>query len=198
MRLTLVRHGETEENKNDICQGQLPGKLSEDGLAQVKKLALRLKDETFDIVYCSDLQRCKDTCAEIMKFHPDVKVEYSKEIRESSKGVIEGLSHADCDKYYEEHGLTYGKDVAPGGETYNQLCERVLGFYDKIVEKHHGQRVLWVGHGGSIYPVVAKLKSIDFEEAASNLFIHNTSVTIIKIDDNKEHALHLVDCTEHL
>ena len=48
MRLILTRHGETEENVADIIQGHLPGKLSEKGIAQVKKVAKRLKDEKID------------------------------------------------------------------------------------------------------------------------------------------------------
>ena len=40
MRLILTRHGETEENATGIRQGHLPGKLSEKGIEQAKKLAL--------------------------------------------------------------------------------------------------------------------------------------------------------------
>ena len=44
MKLFLVRHGETEENQQGIMQGHMPGRLSEIGKLQAKKLALRLKN----------------------------------------------------------------------------------------------------------------------------------------------------------
>jgi len=56
-RLIFVRHGETEENKAKIVQGQKHGKLSEEGLEQAKKVAERLKDEKIDFIYSSDLDR---------------------------------------------------------------------------------------------------------------------------------------------
>ena len=45
MNLIITRHGETKENKLGIIQGHLPGKLSRKGIKQVKKVALRLKNE---------------------------------------------------------------------------------------------------------------------------------------------------------
>ena len=45
MKLIIVRHGETEENKIGIIQGHLPGTLSVIGIEQAQKIALRLKDE---------------------------------------------------------------------------------------------------------------------------------------------------------
>ena len=45
MKLILVRHGETEENKLKIFQGHTHGVLSSTGIEQAKKLAFRLKDE---------------------------------------------------------------------------------------------------------------------------------------------------------
>ena len=77
MRLIMVRHGETEENRDSITQGQTPGHLTKLGKSQAKKLGERLASDNFDIIYCSDLLRCKDTCAEISKHHPSVPVVYS-------------------------------------------------------------------------------------------------------------------------
>ena len=66
MKLTFVRHGETEENVKNIIMSQLNGKLTKGGLEQARKLAKRLANEKFDIIYCSDSQRTKDTAKEII------------------------------------------------------------------------------------------------------------------------------------
>jgi broad specificity phosphatase PhoE len=69
MRLIIIRHGETNDNANGICQGQNDSPLSENGIAQAKSLALRFKDRKIDAVYSSDLQRAANTALEILKFH---------------------------------------------------------------------------------------------------------------------------------
>ena len=53
MRLILARHGETQENVADICQGQSNGCLTEWGRFQAHKLGERLKDREIDVFYCS-------------------------------------------------------------------------------------------------------------------------------------------------
>ena len=57
IELILSRHGETEENKLHIMQGQLPGHLSELGKQQAKALAETLDKEELDVIVCSDLAR---------------------------------------------------------------------------------------------------------------------------------------------
>ena len=64
MRLILVRHGETNENKNKVVQGFLNTTLSKIGIQQAKKVANRLKDEKIDFAYSSDLDRAKQTAKE--------------------------------------------------------------------------------------------------------------------------------------
>ena len=90
MKLIIARHGETIENQKEIIQGQRLGTLSENGIEQAKKLALRLKSEKIDYIYSSDLARAKDTTKEIIKFHQNVPIEYVKELRERNLGEFEG------------------------------------------------------------------------------------------------------------
>lgn len=61
IELILSRHGETEENKLHIMQGQLPGHLSELGKQQAEALAEMLDKEELDVIVCSDLARSYDT-----------------------------------------------------------------------------------------------------------------------------------------
>jgi len=97
MKLILVRHGETEENKKGILQGHLPGKLTELGRDQAKKLALRLKDEKIDAIFSSDLARASDTTREIAKYHPNVPLFFVEELREKNQGSLTGKSIKEID-----------------------------------------------------------------------------------------------------
>jgi len=82
MKIILTRHGRTVENDAGILQGHLPGKLNEKGIIQAQKVAIRLQDEHIDYMYSSDLDRAADTTREILKYHPDVPVEFIQELRE--------------------------------------------------------------------------------------------------------------------
>jgi broad specificity phosphatase PhoE len=90
VKLTIVRHGETVENKARITQGQSFGTLNETGLEQAKQTGIKLKGSKFYAVYCSDLDRCIKT-AEQIKNHSGIKVDkYHKDLREKSVGEFEG------------------------------------------------------------------------------------------------------------
>ena len=91
MKLIIIRHGETVENKAGITHGHTHGKLNELGIKQVSKLADYLKTEKVDLVYCSDLGRCKESLASLLKFIK-VRPEYTKLLRERGRGVFDGGS----------------------------------------------------------------------------------------------------------
>ncbi len=90
MKLLITRHGETKENVKGIVQGHLHGNLTEKGIHQAEKLALRLKNEKIDHIYSSDLRRAADTAKLIAKYHPDTPLEFVKELREKTKVVFKG------------------------------------------------------------------------------------------------------------
>ena len=83
MKLILTRHRETEENKEGILQGWLPGHLSLEGKRQAKLVAQRLQDVKVDFIYTSDLKRCLDTASEIAKRHKNAKLIKDKRLREA-------------------------------------------------------------------------------------------------------------------
>ena len=57
--ITMIRHGHTLGNIAHLLQGHTPGVLSPLGEKQVNLLGKRLVDETYDLVYCSDSNRCR-------------------------------------------------------------------------------------------------------------------------------------------
>ena len=57
--LYLARHGQTEENNAHIFQGHLPGKLTQEGIAQAIKLGQELQTVPFDRIVHSDLERAR-------------------------------------------------------------------------------------------------------------------------------------------
>lgn len=187
MKLIVIRHGLTIQNEKHICQGQSEGQLSETGIEQAKKLGLRFKDTKIDALYSSDLQRTQDTSKEILKFHPELKMNLDKRLRERNFGKYENnLLPADWD----------WKNFPQGVETNEQVCERVKKFIDDIYPKHKNETVFVVSHGGTKRGFLAVIENkSDFNYLEK---IGNTAVTEFNFKETGNHELVLLNCTKHL
>ena len=69
-RLLLVRHGETEWNRQTRFQGQIDVPLNDNGRKQSQKAAELLKDVPIDFAVSSPMLRPKETAEIILKQHP--------------------------------------------------------------------------------------------------------------------------------
>ncbi|MFW5705150.1 MAG: histidine phosphatase family protein [Nanoarchaeota archaeon] len=192
-KLTLIRHGESTANRDQISQGQSDYELSELGIVQAKKLANRLKNHNFDIAYISDLKRAKQTAEEILTFHK-IPTIYDKRLRERAIGNLEGKPRA---KYLElkEYIET---DFDGKGESYFQVQKRVKELLDEILCSDK-KDILIVAHGGVIKVLLYTLFDLDlytaFEERKFST--ENTCVYEIELND-KEVKILTENCTLHL
>ncbi|KAG1849301.1 phosphoglycerate mutase-like protein [Suillus subalutaceus] len=81
-RMFVVRHGETDSNRNRIVQGQLDTPLNATGLAQAAMTAEALKSVSFDKAFTSDLQRASKTAERILQCHTDIELVQDSALRE--------------------------------------------------------------------------------------------------------------------
>lgn len=154
MKITFIRHGETEHNRERIWQGLAEGQLSEEGRRQARAAAVRLG--SYDLILSSDLDRTMQTVEELgVEAIPDPTW------REVDVGTWAGKTFQQT---LEEDGDTLaamraGEDVAlGGGETLSQLSERVqAGIADIFGRLGDDGHALVVTHGGVIMSVVADL-----------------------------------------
>lgn len=194
MRIIIVRHGETGHNARNLIQGHTLGTLSAKGREQVKRLALRLKNEKIDVILSSDLKRAADTANEIAKYH-DAKVLHTQELRERNMGEFEGRTLEEFLKARDESGVHRTRFRPNGGESYIDMCERAKKFLEKI-KKYNGRSVLIVAHGAFNKALLAVLLDKTMEEAVE-YEQHNTCVNIIEIKEGKAKA-HVINSIEHL
>ncbi|MBI4146362.1 histidine phosphatase family protein [Candidatus Woesearchaeota archaeon] len=180
MKLFLVRHGETIENKQGIMQGWLPGKLSSEGKKQAKQLADRLKNVPLDIIYTSDLKRCVDTAQAIAEFHPNIRITKTSALRERSVGEFEGRKKAEVD-WSGLAGDLY-TNRPPGGETFQEMWQRVQKFYQELIKKHKTSTVLVVSHGGPLMFLQTRILCQNFEHAFEQEELKNTGISEFEID----------------
>lgn len=194
MKLIITRHGETEENKVGIIQGQLPGKLSNTGINQAKKIALRLKDEKIDFIYSSDLARAYDTAKKISTFYKNIPIKLVKDLRERYLGEWQGKTKDELG--FTETNIT---EISPkDGETYNELLNRAKSFLNKILLKHSNDTILFVGHNGINKAMIAAITNKNSKEIDLIEDQHNTSVSIFEIDKNKNYKVIIFNDIKHL
>lgn len=136
-KLYLVRHGETEENKQHILQGHIAGHLTENGKEQLKRLRREIASIHFDALLCSDLQRCIDS-ANILNEERGLHLQTTTLLRERDWGDYTGVCIADIDR---------SKPFPANVETEAALFRRSRIFLDFVKNTYKDKSVLAVGHG---------------------------------------------------
>ncbi len=197
MKLIFVRHGETEENRKRINQGQQGGILTELGIEQAKKLGERLKNEKIDKIYVSDLKRTVDTAKEIIKFHPNVPIVYDKRIREVCLGEFEGKPWGSVSEAAKKQGIPHSLLKPKQGESLFEMRQRVISFFEKVLEEEFDKTILFVTHGGPVRGLLIHLLNISKEEEF-DFVLENTCVSIFEIDQEKNIKPIIVNCSKHL
>jgi len=199
MKLYLVRHGESEANKQGIYSGFLDTKLTEKGENQAKACYELLKHVKFEKVICSDLQRAHKTACIVSGLNEEELI-VKEGLREMNFGRWEGLSHKEIlenDKeYYENWMDDYYRVTTPEGESLNSFYERVNSEFDGIKKDHlfkstkdeekKEKNILVVSHSGVIRALISK-EIIGSMEGYWKFAIDNCSVTVIEYDE-KEYA----------
>jgi len=140
--LLLVRHGETDWNAEGRLQGHTDTPLNDYGRRQAAALAEELAGDGIAAIYASDLSRARET-AEILGGRIGLPVTVETDLREKNWGSWEGLTPA------ERESVEYV------GESTEEHRERTLRALVAIAERHPGERVLVVTHGGSVRRVQA-------------------------------------------
>ena len=151
-KFILVRHGETNYNSKLILQGWQDSQLNENGIAQAKAVAEYLKDRKFDAAYSSVSSRAADTAREVLKYHPEIELTLTGDLRECHLGEFEGRYQPDVLKEHPEIINAFRQEelepIIKDGETRQEFQQRVSGFFAAILPKHPDQTVLISAHGG--------------------------------------------------
>jgi probable phosphoglycerate mutase len=164
--LILVRHGETDWNRERRFQGHADPPLNETGREQAHALAAELAGESIEFVYTSDLSRARET-AEIIAARVDADVVALRDLREIDVGEWQGLTWPEIEKLHPE-GVQAWHQSGSGwesGETQDELGERVIAAVRRIVAQHPVERILVVGHGGTIRAIRAFVEGVSVPES---------------------------------
>ena len=184
-RLTLVRHGETDWNRERRLQGLIDSELNETGRLQARALAERLRGTSFDALYTSPLVRASET-AGFLGEALDLAPIALPDLRERDVGAWGGLTNEDARHRFpdEWRRATAREDVAlGGGETKSQVTARMVQAVERIAGRHSSGSVLVVSHGLALKLLVCRLIGIDVRDCERLATGANTSLTVFDIRD---------------
>ena len=165
MKLYILRHAETEWNREDRIQGQMDSPITREGEEAIATMARRLASVPFDCCYTSDLPRARKTAEGLLKFR-SVPIIEEEALRELPLGSWEGMLFKDILKdplaqAYLKAPETYHRE---GFMDFHDLYDKLRAFIGRLERSGH-EHVLIVGHGVSIralYHVVEGVAVKDF------------------------------------
>jgi probable phosphoglycerate mutase len=150
--LILIRHGETDWNRELRFQGQLDVPLNATGLEQARRVAERLAGESPQLLISSDLQRALQTARAVASRAQQLDPVLDAGLREQHFGVVEGLQVADIKARHPQawdQWIRFEADFAfDGGESTRTFHARVQATVRALAQRHAGQTLAVVTHGG--------------------------------------------------
>lgn len=181
----VIRHGETEANKNGVFQGHLDVPLSKAGYKQAEEVAKALKDVRFDAVYSSDLSRAYETAKAIMKYQDCCLIRDTR-LREVNGGKLQGLTNSEIGERFPEFQKAFSEHRyaarRPGGESFADLDERVQRAMEDFLSWNKdkpGSTICVVSHGGAIRGI---LKLAEPDPDFSRGVVGNCSISVLQHD----------------
>jgi probable phosphoglycerate mutase len=178
-RVVLVRHGETEWNREGRIQGYRgDSSLTATGHAQARLLAERLASECFDALHSSDAGRTRQTAAPI-GVAAGLDVVYDAALRERNYGVFEGRTYLEVEREHPEAFQKFrSRDpyyVPPAGESAAQFRDRVVAALERIAAGAAGKHVAVIAHGGVLGMMHRHVTGTPLD-AKRGYSLHNASI----------------------
>jgi valyl-tRNA synthetase len=180
----VVRHGETDWNKDGRSMGHKRVPLNETGKEQVRGAAEKFAEKKIDMIISSDLLRCEET-ATIIGEKLGIKPIFDERLREIHDGEWEGLLRDEIMEKFPDQWATRSDldNKRGGGETWRDVKNRVQEAFEDYQKKYKDKNILLVTHGGAIGSLTSILRG--FPEGKIPPPVINASVMEIEISKNK-------------
>ncbi len=161
--LILLRHGETDWNRELRFQGHVDVALNAIGLEQARRLAARLAGETAHALYASDLLRAQQTAAPVAR-QLGLSSVTDPALREQCFGQVDGMKVDDIKARHPqawEGWLRFHEDFCmPEGESTRQFHARVMDAVQRLVAAHRDSTLVVVTHGGVLDMIYRTARSL--------------------------------------
>jgi 2,3-bisphosphoglycerate-dependent phosphoglycerate mutase len=173
-KLILLRHIQSQWNKENRFTGWTDVPLSKEGIGSAEEVAGKLVGFKIDKVYTSPLIRNKETVSLILKNlgKKDLPVVIDKALDERNYGKLQGLNKGEVKKQYGEEQVQLWRrswnQAPPGGESLKDVYKRVIPFYRKYIERDlkEEKNVLVVASHNSLRALVKYIEKISDKDIA--------------------------------
>lgn len=180
MKITLVRHGQTEKNYEGLMQGVSNEMLNDTGRRQCQKLRNELISNNYDACYMSPLVRCVETAMILVGERTPIIPD--KRLIERNIGEFEGKDRStyDINKYWD-----YNLNCSDlGVEAIKSVIDRSKSFLDYIFDKYsEDNSIMIVTHHAMFKTLYYLLNKVDFSKKLEHLDIDNCAY--VEIDTKK-------------
>ena len=185
MRLILVRHGETEWNRQGRIIGHTEIALNETGRKQAVLLAQALRNEKVSAIYASPLQRTRETATEISRVL-GVAVTFDDALMEIAAGDIDGMTFEEVAERHKDFFQHWMKGdpllCLPGGESFTDLRNRTWPAVQRIVGTHGDVDVIVVSHTLAIMSIISSALGMDIANFR-RIRLNVASISILEFKD---------------
>jgi len=183
----LIRHGETDWNREKRAQGQLESVLTDDGRKQAQTLALAMRDIPIGAVYSSSSVRTRQTTALVFG-NRDIPVVYCDQLREICMGPWEGSLYSDIQKQnsgqFEAFWHAPERFSLPGAESFAQVQDRALKRLASILRDTTARHIAIVSHGVLIKTILCAIEPRPLADLWRPPAMHNCARSVISIQSD--------------
>ena len=190
--LVLVRHGQSQWNKENLFTGWKDPNLTEKGVEEAINAGKKIKQTNinFDLHFTSKLKRAKRTGNLIMQeLGEDIPTSENKALNERDYGDLSGLNKDDARKKWGDEQVHIWRrsydTPPPGGESLKNTAERVLPYFENIIhpELRNQKNILISAHGNSLRALIMYLEKIS-EDKIVKLEIATGQPIVYKLDED--------------
>ncbi|WP_461613835.1 histidine phosphatase family protein [Clostridium sp. Marseille-QA1073] len=199
--LYITRHGETEWNKLGRMQGWGDSPLTELGIKQAQWFRDRVINLDLNTIYTSSSERAYNT-AKIIKGNRDIKIIKNDGLKELKLGLWQGLDKEGIKALDEENCYNYWNNPimykpTEGGESFDELKDRIYEAIMKIVNNHKNENILVVSHGMTIKAFLCALQKKSIAHIWDPPFIQQGSLTAIEFNDDNSYKVLMENDISH-
>jgi alpha-ribazole phosphatase/probable phosphoglycerate mutase len=157
IKIIYFVHGTTEDNATGKSTGWVPGILSELGIQQAKELPNKIKDSSFEVMFCSDLKRAVDSAE--LGFKNSHEIVQDERLRECNYG---DLNQADKNLVnYSDHIHT----PFSNGENLKDVEKRIRDFVNYLKKDLDGKYIAIMAHKAPQLALEVVLNNKTWEQA---------------------------------
>lgn len=177
-KIFLIRHGNAYD---DSWHQTSASHLNKEGITHAEALAKRFMNHKLDAIFCSTMERAKDTCKAFLAYHSDARPIYKDSLRE----ILGDNLSSDEEKDYFIRA------------NFNAIREKVLKAFNEVNKESQGENIFVFTHSGFIRFVVLGLVGGNAEGFFS-MRVDFASISVVEVLDTEKMKLTLFNDDLHI